>query len=162
MATNGNDSTQEKEENVCIIWFNPETPLLDNTLAQIKKELSVNKSSISFHNDIDQCIDLIKSLKNTKVFLIISGNNILKYRSQIDNLPKLYAIFIFPEEPEKYERVKDAYSEIVGIFGNTIDLIKSITKKLRFVNEQDEIISFYHHHQQGARELSERSGNFLW
>lgn len=155
-------SIPENKENVALVWFDPAVNTSDDDLEQIKEDRRAVNNFIRFPIEIDLCVDLIQSITEEKIFLIISCNNVFKHRSKIDGLSKLCAIFIFPDNRERYQRLIDKYPNVVDIFDNPNRLIESITDKVKRVNRQMEIISFYDQHQQSARELSEQSGDFLW
>jgi hypothetical protein len=152
----------DDKANVAFIWFDPEANTSDDTLKQINKDLRTMTNSVSYPNNIDRCITLMKSIGDKKIFFIISGNHMFKYRSKIDNLSKLYAIFIFPENHDTCQSLLDEHSNIMGIFNNSTLLVESIATKIKCINKQTKIISFYNQHHQGAYDLSEQSGEFLW
>jgi hypothetical protein len=155
------DSIQENKENVTIIFFDPIMSTSDDA-ETIKEELWVVNNYILFFTDIDSGISYIRSINKEKIFLVTSGNNAFKLLPDIIDLSQLDSIFIFPENRTEFNRLLDDYSKIVDIFDNLNDLIASIKENIKHINIQLEVLSFYDQYQQGTRDLSKQSTEFLW
>jgi hypothetical protein len=158
------NSIPENKEDITLIWFAPDSSTNDD-IGKITEELRVINNFIHFPTDIDSCITDIKRIKEEKICLIISNNNAFKLLPSIIKLPQLDSVFIFPENGEELSRLRTVdndYHKIVDGFDNSNDLIKSIREQVKHINRQLEMVLFYNQHQQGTRDLSEQSPQFLW
>lgn len=156
-----NDFIQENEENLTLILFNPVVNRTDDN-EKIMEDLRAVNNVVLFPTDLDSCITDIKSNEMEKILLIISANNAEKLPSNIIGLSQLDSIFIFTENQEQSNHLRDNYPKVVDIFGNAKDLIKSIKESITHNNRQLKILPFYNQHQRGTRDLSEQSAEFLW
>ncbi|CAF1304860.1 unnamed protein product [Adineta steineri] len=154
------DVVQENTADVALIWFDPTMNASDEN-EKIKDLLLIN-NFVRVYIDLDLCITYIKSEKEKKIFLIISGNDAFKLLPSITEPTQLDLIFIFPENQNEFNRLCEDYIKVAGIFDNYNELIKSIKDDMEYVNTQMEIISFYDQHQHGTRDLSDQSTDFLW
>ncbi|CAF3763798.1 unnamed protein product [Adineta steineri] len=154
------DLVQENTADVALIWFDPTMNASDEN-EKIKDLLLINHF-VRVYIDLDLCITYIKSEKEKKIFLIISGNDAFKLLPSITEPSQLDLIFIFPENQNEFNRLCEDYIKVAGIFDNYNELIKSIKDNMEYVNTQMEIISFYDQHQHGTRDLSDQSTDFLW
>ncbi|CAF1509084.1 unnamed protein product [Rotaria sp. Silwood1] len=116
---------------------------------------------ICFTN-IDFCIDYLKSVKNEKIFLVISSDNAFKILSNIIDLIQLDSIFIFSQNRYEFNCLHNNYNKIVNIFDNSNEFFTSIESHVENVDSPIEVLSFYDQHQRSARNLSEQSAEFLW
>ena len=94
-------SFPENKEDVALIWFSPVTNSAVDDLKRIKESLREMLYLVSFPTDIELCMNIIKSITEEKIFLIISGNDVFKHRSKMDSLLKLCTVFIFTDNCEK-------------------------------------------------------------
>jgi hypothetical protein len=155
------DSIQENEENITVIWFDPIMNTTDDT-EKMKKDLCAVSNVVLFPADIDSCMTDIKSREREKIFLITSSNNASKLLPNINGLSQLDSIYIFPEDRQKFNHLRDDYPKVVNIFDNANDLLISINESVTHNSSQIKILSYYDQYQQGTRNLSEQSAEFLW
>jgi alpha-N-acetylglucosamine transferase len=153
------NSIQENEENIILIWFNPVVNTTNDN-EQTKQDLQAVHNLIRCPTDIVSFNAVIKSRKKEKIFLIVSATDVCALPREIIKLPELDSIFIFPED--EGEQLHDRYSKIVSNCRNADDLIKSIKENIKRVNREMEVISFYDEHEQSTRDLSKQSTEFLW
>lgn len=156
-----NDSIEVNRENVTLIWLNSTMSENDDS-EKIKEKLQTINHFIRCFTDFDPCITFIESIRMEKIFLILSGMNVYKLPKKIMHLSQLDSLFVFPNNPQEYKRLFEDFPKVVDIYDNPDDLIKSITDNIKHANRQIEVVSFYDQRQQGTRDISEQSAEFLW
>jgi hypothetical protein len=154
------DSIHEDEEEVTLIWFDPDMNVTDDIEKMEKNLWTVNV--FLFPTDMDSCIADIKSREKEKIFLITSSNVASKLLPEIINFSQLDSIFLFPANRNEFNYLRDDFRKVVEIFENSNDLLISVKENIKQTNRQMEQVSFYDQHQQGAFDLSEQSSQFLW
>ena len=112
-----------------------------------------------FFNDSNPSLDLLKTLPDEEILLIISGSFAEKYLSQI-HLNSF--IFIFDTEQNRYQSLKTTYQKVVGIFTNQKNLIQSINETLIKSENGTTNFSLFDQKQTSSRILSKESSIFLW
>ena len=152
---------QGSEENVALIWFSSVDNSSDNSQS-IKEDLLAINRLTRFPTDIDECINLIQSITEEKILLILSSDDAFKMLPKISHPMQLYSVFVFPEKNNEHQRLLVDYPVIAGLFDNRASLIRSITVNIECVNRQMEVMAFYNQHQRGSRALTEHSADFLW
>jgi hypothetical protein len=161
MALTSNRSSEENKEIVTLIWFDPNTDGNANKANTIKTLRTMN-DYVLVYTDLEECISYIESVRNEKIFLIISGTWAPFVLSSIIDLKQLEVVYIFCTNREQHLYLMEKYSKILGIFVDQKELNSSIHKHLHLLNKQVETFSFYDQNQKISMNLSERTAQFLW
>jgi hypothetical protein len=148
-------------ENVILIWFDSTIEIPEDILQTMEDFRTLNYF-VFFFNEINRCIDYIKSIKKEKIFLILSVDNAYKLLPTILHLSQLDSVFIFPGNRNNHNRLFDDFHKIINIFDNFDELSVSIKDNIKYLNKQIELFSFYDFHQQSLRDISTQSAEFLW
>jgi hypothetical protein len=151
---------QTSKEDLILIWF-ASTIEITEDIEKTMDDLQRLNDDVFFFNKIDLCIDLIKSLKRKKIFLIVSAENAYQSLPNILHLSQLDSIFVYPANRAHYRRLFDDFHKIVNIFNNLDELKISIKENMKHFNRQVELFSFYDLHQQSLRDISTQSAEFL-
>ena len=154
-------SSIENKESITLIWFDPNIDAIDDRQVTIDTLRSINDYAL-IYTDANQCISYIQSIRNEKIFLIISGVWASVILPSIVDLKQLEVIYIFCGQPEQYSYLMERYSKIAGILTNQQELDLNIRKKLHSFNKQAETFSFYDQNQKVSINLSEQTAQFLW
>ena len=154
-------SSIENKESITLIWFDPNIDAIDDRQVTIDTLRSINDYAL-IYTDANQCISYIQSIRNEKIFLIISGVWASVILPSIVDLKQLEVIYIFCGQPEQYSYLMESYSKIAGILTNQQELDLNIRKKLHSFNKQAETFSFYDQNQKVSINLSEQTAQFLW
>jgi hypothetical protein len=115
-----------------------------------------------FYSNFDRCLDLIKSIKDEQIFLILSGAFARRILSQIHSHQPLVAIFIFCANRQNHESLMQQFNKIVEIFTDQDSLLKSIREKMNIVEKQTLAFSLFDQKQKSLKDLSKESASFLW
>lgn len=151
-------STIENKENITLIWFDPnigDREIMIKTLRQINDYVLV-------YTNTNQCISYIQSIRNEKIFLVISGIWASVVLPMIIELKSLEVVYIFCGKRDKYLHLMETYSKIAGVFIDQEELTWNLRKKLHLFNKQSETFSFYDQNQKVSINLSEQTAEFLW
>lgn len=145
---------RSNKETVTLIWFDPTIDLLNQpTWRDLNDHFSV-------YTDLHRCHSFIQSIVNEKIFLITSGPCASSVLSQIGD--RIDRLFILSPEREKYLYLLGTSPRIVGVFGTRKELEKGLEKHLHLTHKQVERFNFYDQHGKGARNISEKTAEFLW
>lgn len=158
MASMVNRSSEENKETITLIWFDPSTGKNVNTM----KTLRAINDYVLVYTNLEECISYIESVRNEKIFLVISGTWALCLLTPIIDLKQLEVVFIFCTNREQHLCLMEKYPKISGVFIDQEELDSNIRKKLHLLNKQVETFSFYDHNQKVSMNLSERTAEFLW
>ncbi|CAF4692120.1 unnamed protein product [Rotaria sp. Silwood1] len=140
-------------ENIRLIYLNNTEPTFD-----IQSNLLKINPAAQFYTDIQLCIDIIKTISNENIFLIISNillSNIFDY---IYSLQSIIAIFIY-DDKQQINEFKIKYPKIIDTYTNQYDLFKSIEEKIQFIEKQTFIYSLFN---QKHKLITNESASFLW
>lgn len=107
---------QKNMEDLIIIW-------LDQNINQIKENISKRKihlpeiiNSLEMFDDIDQCLRFIKTIKEEKIFLIISGSLGTAIVNVLNNSSRILSIYIYCLDERHPKIWSKNYSKIVGTY----------------------------------------------
>ncbi len=113
-------------ENCLIIWFYDETA---RKFEKEREQLRKLVYGLKTFDNVDACIDFIKSIENEKVFLIVSGTpQTVEY---FQNLSQIDKIYIFASSPHELNNVKRLYLNC-DIVENLDILYKQLQEDIKF------------------------------
>ncbi|CAF1429590.1 unnamed protein product [Rotaria sordida] len=155
-----NEVTDNKED-VQLIWLDGKMDDSPNYLLTKTMLVELNPAA-QFYSDFDRCLDLIKSIKDEQIFLIVSSAFAQRILSQIYNHRTLVALFIFCVNSQNHEPLLKQYNKTVEIFTDQESLIKSIQEKMDLIEKQTLAFSLFDQKQKSLKDLSKESASFLW
>jgi tetratricopeptide (TPR) repeat protein len=150
----------DNKEDIRLIWLDEnmnDSPGYHFTQTML---LELNPAA-QFYSNFDRCFDLIKSIKDEQIFLIISGTFAQRVLSQIHHQQTLIAIFIFCANRQHYESLMGEFNKIVEIFTDQESLLKSVREKMNIVEKQTLTFCLFDQKQKELKDLSKESASFL-
>jgi len=151
----------ENKEDIQLIWLDGNMNDSSDYLLTQTMLLEFNPAA-QFYSNFDRCLDLIKSIKDEQIFLIVSGAFARRILSQIHNHQPLVAIFIFCANRQNHELLMQEFNKIVEIFTDQDSLLKSIREKMNIVEKKPLAFNLFDQKQKTLKDLSKESASFLW
>ncbi|CAF0894232.1 unnamed protein product [Adineta steineri] len=150
----------DNKEDVQLIWLDENMNDSDDYLLTQSMLTKLN-SAVQFYSHFDRCLDLIKSIKDEQIFLIVSGAFAQRILSQSHHYRSLVAIFIFCSNHQRYKPLMQEYKKIIGIFTDQDELLISIQEKMNLVEKQTLTFSLFDQKQKSLEDLSQETASFL-
>ncbi len=150
----------DNKENIQLIWLDGN---MDNSSDYILTQtmlLELNPAA-QFYSNFDRCLDLIKSIKDEQIFLVVSGAFARRLLSRIHHQHTLVAIFIFCANRQHHEPLMHEFNKIVEIFTDQDSLLESIREKMDIVEKQTLAFSLFDQKQKALKDLSKESASFI-
>lgn len=120
-------------QNFVLVWLDPNiNGKLNDEHREIVKQVRSTISNVKTYGDMNQCIDFLRTLKNEKAFMIVSGalgQNVLPY---VCNMSKLDSIYVFCGRKDIHEKWAQNWAKIKGVFTEIspiCDLLKQTMQK---------------------------------
>ena len=110
-------------------------------------------------DNVEECIDYIRSTDNEKIFLITSGldgKNVVKH---VHDLPQVATIYIFCSDMAKHKEWASSYVKICGVFENDDLLLDKLNNDIVLYSNSLMSISFFKN--AGERKSAEKSTQAL-
>ncbi|CAF1401063.1 unnamed protein product, partial [Adineta steineri] len=107
------NEVSDNKEDIQLIWLNGNMNDSDDSLLTQTMLIELN-SAAQFYSDFDRCLDLIKSIKDELIFLIVSGAFAQQLLLQSHHHRSLVAIFIFSADDQYYKPLMQEYNKIIG------------------------------------------------
>jgi tetratricopeptide (TPR) repeat protein len=148
------------KEDIQLIWLDDNMSDSSDYLLTQTMLLELNPAA-QFYSNFDRCLDLIKSIKDEQIFLIVSGAFARRVLSQIHQHQTLVAIFIFCANRQHHQSLMDQYKKIVEIFTDQDSLLKSVREKMNIIEKQTLAFSLFDQKQKSLKDLSKESASFL-
>ncbi|CAF1082145.1 unnamed protein product [Adineta steineri] len=133
----------QKMQNVILIWLDnkiddDDNADCNNTIEQLKCEFN----NINTFTNRVRCIEFIKTMKNNKVYIIVSGS-LGKYTvPHVHDMSQVDTIFIFCNKQGQYIQWAKEWPKIKGVFTDITSICEAL-KRVVYQCEQDDIpISF--------------------
>ncbi|CAF1114810.1 unnamed protein product [Adineta steineri] len=154
------NEVSDNKEDIQLIWLDEDMNDSDDYLLTQSMLTELNPA-VQFYSDFDRCLDLIKSIKDEQIFLIVSGTFAQRILLQSHRYRSLVAIFIFCSDDQHYKPLMQQYNKMIGIFTDQHDLIESIKEKMNLVEKQTLTFSLFDQKQKSMKDLSQESASFL-
>ncbi|CAF1007421.1 unnamed protein product [Adineta steineri] len=154
------NEVSDNKEDIQLIWLDENMNDSDDYLLTQSMLTELNPA-VQFYSYFDRCFDLIKSIKDEQIFLIVSGAFAQRVLLQTHHHRSLVAIFIFCSNHQLYKPLMKEYNKIIGIFTKQHDLLISIQEKMNLVEKQTLIFSLFDQKQKSMKDLSQESASFL-
>ncbi|CAM4865337.1 unnamed protein product [Rotaria socialis] len=155
------EEVNENKEDIRLIWL--DSMLQDDELTmKIQSMLLECNPACQCYTDPDLCVNLIKSIKNEQIFLIISNFIARTIISKIRAFRMITAIFIFDVNEQNDSLLVNEDNRIVDIFVDLENLIESIQNKIHLTRKQSLGFTLFDQKQVSIRDLSKESASFLW
>ena len=151
----------KNREEIRLVWLDEN---LDNSLdCQLTESMLIELNpSVQFYTNIDRCLDLIKSVENEQIFLIVSGSLIRKILLYEKNYSSLVVIFIFCVNREYHQDLLNENEKIIGIYTRQDELLRSISIKLSLYEKQVLAFNLFDQKEKSIKNLSKDAASFLW
>ena len=148
------------KENIQLIWL--DRNMSDSNDYRLTQTILMELNpAVQFYSNFDRCLDLIQSIKNERIFLIVSGSFARPILSQIHIHRTVVAIFIFCFNCHYCEPLLREYDKIFEIYTDQDSLLESIRKKINIVEKQTLAFSLFDQKQKAMKDLSKESASFL-
>ena len=143
-------------ENIRLVYLNN-----SQVNAEIKSSLMKINPAAQFYTDARLCLDLIKSITNEQLFLIISS---MDFCELFHSFQTILAIFVYDtdEEPKISDDERKKYPKIIDRYSNESDLFRSIEEKIQLIEKQTLVYSLFDDKQKFSIDLTKESASFLW
>jgi tetratricopeptide (TPR) repeat protein len=151
----------ENKENIQLIWLDGNITNSSDYILTKSMLIELNPA-VQFYSDFDKCIDLIKTIKDEQIFLIVSGSLVRNLLSKVNHYRPLVAIFIFCANRQYHESLLNEYEKIIGIYTNKKTLLEVIRKKIFVFEKQTLAFNLFDQKQKSMKDLSKQSASFLW
>jgi UDP-N-acetylglucosamine transferase subunit ALG13 len=163
MATKNLSPSQitNNKEAIQLIWLDGN--INDSSDCILTKSMLIELNpAVQFYTDFDRCLDLIKSIKHEKIFVIVSPSFVGQILSQVSNYKSIIAIFIFRGNLQQYKSLVDEHNEIIGVYTNQKTLFEAIRMKMNLIEKQTLAFDLFNQKQKSIKDLSKESALFIW
>jgi len=130
----GNSPTNESH---ILFWLDSNIDMKDDNCRRTIAELQSVISTMHAFNDSNECANFLHTIKNQKVFMVVSGSLGQYILPRIHHMPQLIAVVIFCGDESKYESLmNNSFPKVRGIFTDINTLCKSLKRVARQCDEE--------------------------
>lgn len=150
----------DNKEDIQLIWLDEN---INNAIDYRRMQFRLLEvdPSVQFFSNIDRCFDLIKAVKDEKIFLIVSSTYVDLVFAELQTYPAIVAIFIFCMNDSTEPLISAEQRKFVGIFNDQDALFASIREKMILIEKQTINFGLYNPEEKSLKDLSEESATFL-
>ena len=152
--------TSKNKENIRLIWLDANIDDSSDSMNSQTLLLEFNPAA-QFYTDPIRCVNVIKSIQQEQILLIISGALARDVLPQIHGLRILIAVFVFCRNRAYHVKLMSEYSKIVDVFTAQEELLQSLRNTMDTVEKQMFAFSLFDQKQKSTRDLSKDSASFL-
>lgn len=157
-ASEGSSSIQS----YILFWLDSNINPTDADCHQTIAQLQSIVSNVHVFNDGDACIDYLSTIKNQKVFMVVSGSIGEHILPRIYNMPQLSAVFVYCSNRQKYESLTKYSPKVRGIFTDLSVLCGSVKEMTRQCDENSIDISLVSASDPSDQRLDNLDQSFMY
>lgn len=129
-------------QNFLLIWLDAHIDENNEDYKNYLKQLRKIVITVELFTNADECIDYLNSIKDDKIFLIISGSLGQNTVPLIHDLTQLDTIFIFCRNKDWHKLWAKDWSKIEGVHSSIHSICKQLTKLTRDCDQNAMPMSF--------------------
>lgn len=150
----------DNKEDIQLIWLDEN---INNSIDYRRMQFRLLEvdPSVQFFSNIDRCFDLIKAIKDEKIFLIVSSTYLELVFAELQTYPAIVAIFIFCMNDDSEPLISEQQRKFVGVFNDQDALFTSIREKMILIDKQTINFGLYDPEEKSLKDLSKESATFL-
>ena len=150
----------ENKEDIQLIWLDEN---INNSVEYRRMQFRLLEvdPSVQFFSNFDRCFDLIKAIKDEKIFLVVSSTFAPLALAEIQNYRTIVAIFIFCINQENFVPTTKEHRKFVDIFTDQDELLRSIRDKMHLIEKRTFTFGLYDPEQKSLKDLSKDVATFL-
>ena len=152
-------------EDLIIIWLDENSNEPQETVCKRRTRLRDIVNSLRAFNDSSQCLTFIQSIKEEKIFLIISGSLGKIFIDQVHHLAQVSSVYIYCFDPDQHKQWTINYEKIVGTFTNENSLIPQLTRDVSVFFRNSLPVSVIHSidtSERSTQDLNKDQARFMW
>lgn len=152
----------ENKEDFQLIWLDASLNESSDILVT-QKMLRMLNTNAQFYTDMNECLELINSIKTEHILLVVSGQLARTVLPKIHSLRSVRAVFIFCETRELHIGLLNEYPvQTIDIFTDQNTLFRSISETMQLIAKQDVTFHLFDRTEKSTRDLTKQSASFLW
>lgn len=151
----------ENYEDFRLLWLDPNGNDSNDSMRVQQLLLELNPAA-QFYTDSHLCVDLIKSIQDERILLIVSGEYVEVVLQQLQNFRSVVTVFIFCEDPVKYALVTARYQQHITIVSDEHSLLQNVSQMKTLLDRRGLTFSFFDQKQKLSKEVSKNSPLCLW
>ncbi|CAM2721209.1 unnamed protein product [Rotaria socialis] len=118
-------------QNFLLIWLDPHIDKSQNQYKKPLAELQRLVASINTFTTIDDCIDFIDGIQETKVFMIVSGSLGQSIVPQIHDKTHVDSIYVYCRDAELHKKWSLSWSKVKDVYTKTEPIIDALEIDLK-------------------------------
>ena len=122
-------------ENFVVIWLHDPSSKITNS-EKAKSQLREIANTIKSFNNVDDCYVFMSTIKDEKIFLIVSGTARETFVLKVHDAKQLESIYIFCPDKIKEESWISQYPAIRGIYKTMLSLCEQLKKDTKNLDRQ--------------------------
>ena len=160
-----NDSDDNLED-LMIIWLDENNELRhEENEYKRKNRLREIVNCLRTFDNVTECFDFIQTIKEEKIFLIISGTLGKASISDIENLSQVLSVYIYCFHGHKHQQWIKDYQKIVGTFTTEDELITQLTRDVSLFFQNYLPVTVIHSidiKERSMQDLTKDQARFMW
>jgi hypothetical protein len=126
------------------------------------EQLKIRLCEAVFHTELKSCVTFIESIREEKIFVVISPSFTSEILFLLPHLEQIECIFIYCSKTDDYEYSLIEHPKIINICDNLDLLCSSIKEQIDFINQQHHRWTFFDRDYFKTKDLSKQSSDFIW
>jgi hypothetical protein len=154
--------TQQKiEEKFVCVWLENEVNRSKHSL-YVQDDLRTIINSFRNFNDLNQCIDFLLNIKNTKIIFIVSDILAEKIVPIIHSCEQIHSIYVFNSTISIQNQWTKDYEKIKGFYNDRKLICQKIKENLTKSEDQSVGISFISSNDINSRDIHRQDSSFMY
>jgi hypothetical protein len=127
-------------ENFVVVWLDPQVDEFKDDYEKSITQLRRIVNSIKTYNDIDECLQFLRTIKDERIFVIVSGGLGRQIIDSLQTMRTVVTVYIFCYDEETHKKWAINYTKIKKVFTDIDPLCKMLKEDVRQFNS--DLVSF--------------------
>jgi hypothetical protein len=127
-------------ENFVVVWLDPQVDEFKDDYEKSITQLRRIVNSIKTYNEIDKCLQFLRTIKDERIFVIVSGGLGRQIIEDLQIMRTVVTVYIFCYDKDTHKKWAINYTKIKEVFTEIDPLCKMLKEDVRQSNS--DLISF--------------------
>ena len=127
-------------ENFVVVWLDPQVDEFQEDYEQSITKLRRIVNSIKTYNDIDGCLKFLRTIKDERIFVIVSGGFGRQIINHLQSMQTVVTVYVFCFDEETHRKWTVNYKKVKEVFTNIDPLCKMLRDDVHQSNS--DLVSF--------------------
>jgi tetratricopeptide (TPR) repeat protein len=118
-------------ENIILIWLDSSLEKMTESTQKMVNQVRRVTNIVQTFSDSDKCVEFIQSIRDQKIFIVVSGSLGPQLLPRIENFSQVHSVYVFCGNKAKHQLWTKDYRQIKSLHIQMKDLCETLRRDIR-------------------------------